>query len=88
MSARCPGFAAPHRSSGSVGLPISFLANGLVPGFSVAAPVSAIGALLIRRAIARRRVAGLVLGLGAATADVVRGSFASFGLWYVASVPI
>lgn len=54
--------------------------RGLVLGFSIAAPVGPIGVLCIRRTLAHGRVAGLVSGLGAATADAVYGSIAGFGI--------
>src|SRR3990172_12153858 len=53
---------------------------GLVLGFSIAAPVGPIGVLCIRRTLAQGRLAGLLTGLGAATADAVYGSIAAFGL--------
>jgi threonine/homoserine/homoserine lactone efflux protein len=52
---------------------ISFLFRGVVIGFSIAAPVGPIGILCIRRTLADGRVAGLVSGLGAATADAIYG---------------
>jgi threonine/homoserine/homoserine lactone efflux protein len=53
---------------------------GLILGFSIAAPVGPIGVLCIRRTLAEGRLAGLLTGLGAATADAVYGSIAAFGL--------
>ncbi|MHB1354469.1 MAG: LysE/ArgO family amino acid transporter [Anaerolineae bacterium] len=58
----------------------SFLLRGIVIGLSIAAPVGPIGALCIRRTLAQGRVAGLVSGLGAATADALYGCIAGFGL--------
>ena len=58
----------------------SFLAQGLIIGFSIAAPVGPIGVLCIRRTLAYGRLAGIVSGLGAASADAVYGSIAAFGL--------
>jgi threonine/homoserine/homoserine lactone efflux protein len=49
-------------------------------GLSIAAPVGPIGVLCIRRTLAEGRLAGLVSGLGAATADAVYGCIAAFGL--------
>jgi threonine/homoserine/homoserine lactone efflux protein len=54
--------------------------RGVVIGFSIAAPVGPIGVLCIRRTLADGRTAGLVTGLGAATADAIYGSIAAFGL--------
>ncbi|HTX78114.1 MAG TPA: LysE family transporter [Longilinea sp.] len=64
---------------------ISFLFRGLVIGFSIAAPVGPIGVLCIRRTLAEGRAAGLVSGLGAATADALYGCVAGFGLAFISS---
>jgi threonine/homoserine/homoserine lactone efflux protein len=57
--------------------------RGLVIGFSVAAPVGPIGVLCIRQTLAKGRLAGLLSGLGAATADAVYGALAALGLGLV-----
>ena len=54
--------------------------QGVVIGFSIAAPVGPIGLLCIRRSLTDGRTAGLVSGLGAATADAAYGLVAAFGL--------
>lgn len=54
--------------------------KGVVMGFSIAAPVGPIGLLCIRRTVANGRLAGLVTGLGAATADALYALIAAFGL--------
>jgi threonine/homoserine/homoserine lactone efflux protein len=64
---------------------IAFLLRGGVIGISIAAPVGPIGVLCIRRTLAEGRIAGLVTGLGAATADAVYGCIAAFGLTFVSS---
>jgi threonine/homoserine/homoserine lactone efflux protein len=56
------------------------LLRGVVVGLSIAAPVGPIGVLCIRRTLSKGRLAGLVSGLGAATADAVYGCIAAFGL--------
>jgi threonine/homoserine/homoserine lactone efflux protein len=61
-------------------LEIAFLVKGLVVGFSIAAPVGPIGVLCVRRSLAWGRAAGLVSGMGAATADGLYGAVAAFGL--------
>ena len=53
--------------------------RGLVIGFSLAAPVSPIGVLCIRRSLADGPRAGFISGLGAATADATYGCIAGFG---------
>lgn len=62
-----------------------FFLQGLVVGFSIAAPVGPIGLLCIQRSLSKGRVAGLVSGLGAASADAVYGSVAGFGVAYVSN---
>ena len=63
---------------------ITLLFKGLIIGFSIAAPVGPIGVLCIRRTLSDGRAAGLLSGLGAATADAVYGSIAGFGLTVIA----
>ena len=60
--------------------------RGLIIGFSIAAPVGPIGVLIIRRTLTEGRVAGLVTGLGAATADAFYGAVAGFGLTFIAGL--
>ncbi len=62
--------------------------RGLVIGFSIAAPVGPIGILCIRRTLADGRTAGLVSGLGAASADACYGFIAAFGLTFVSNILI
>lgn len=57
--------------------------QGLLIGFSIAAPVGPIGVLCIRRTLVGGRAAGLLTGLGAASADAVFSSIAAFGLTLV-----
>jgi threonine/homoserine/homoserine lactone efflux protein len=64
---------------------ISFLLKGLIIGFSIAAPVGPIGVLCIQRTLAEGRTAGLMSGLGAATADAVYGCIAGFGLTIISN---
>lgn len=64
---------------------ISFLYKGLSLGFLIAAPVGPIGLLCIRRTLATGQIAGLVSGLGAATADAIYGAIAGFGLTLISS---
>ncbi|MBI5934783.1 MAG: LysE family transporter [Chloroflexi bacterium] len=58
----------------------STLLQGFLLGFSIAAPVGPIGVLCIRRTLADGRLAGFLSGLGAATADMVYGAIAAYGL--------
>jgi threonine/homoserine/homoserine lactone efflux protein len=66
----------------------SLLLQGLIIGFSIAAPVGPIGVLCIRRTLAQGRAAGLVSGLGAATADALYGCIAGFGLTFISGLLI
>ena len=61
------------------------LLTGGIVGFSIAAPVGPIGALTIRRTLADGMAAGLLTGLGAATADAIYGAVAAFGLTLITS---
>jgi len=54
--------------------------QGLVLGFSIAAPVGPIGVLCIRRSLQNGFKSGLVSGLGAASADAIYGTIAAAGL--------
>jgi threonine/homoserine/homoserine lactone efflux protein len=65
---------------------LSLFARGALIGFAIAAPVGPIGVLCIRRTLADGRVAGLVSGLGAATADLFYGAIAVLGLTALADV--
>ena len=65
---------------------LSLFVRGLLIGFSIAAPVGPIGVLCIRRTLADGRLAGLLTGLGAATADVLYGCIAGIGLTMVSDM--
>jgi threonine/homoserine/homoserine lactone efflux protein len=62
-----------------------FLVRGLIIGFSIAAPVGAIGILCIRRTLSEGRASGFLSGLGAATADALYGCIAGFGLTMIST---
>jgi len=67
---------------------VQFFLQGLVIGFAIAAPVGPIGVLCIRRTLANGRVAGLVSGLGAATADATYGALAGFGVTFLSTLVV
>jgi threonine/homoserine/homoserine lactone efflux protein len=67
---------------------LGYFLRGVILGFSIAAPVGPIGVLCIRRTLAEGRLAGLVSGLGAATADAIYGFIAAFGLTFISSLLI
>lgn len=66
----------------------SFFLNGIIIGFSIAAPVGPIGVLCIRRTLAHGVYIGILSGLGAATADAFYGTVAGFGLTSISSLLI
>lgn len=60
--------------------------RGLIIGLSVAATIGPMAVLCMRRTLAQGRAAGLVTGLGVATADGVYGAVAALGLTVVANL--
>jgi threonine/homoserine/homoserine lactone efflux protein len=62
---------------------LGFLLKGMLVGIIIALPTGPVGVLCIRRTILHGRLAGLVSGLGAASADAVFGIIAAFGLSFV-----
>jgi threonine/homoserine/homoserine lactone efflux protein len=65
---------------------MDFFIQGVVLGFSIAAPVGPIGVLCIRRTLAHGMLTGLISGLGAATADAIYGLIAVFGVSVVSVI--
>ena len=61
-------------------LSLPYFLRGLIIGFSIAAPVGPIGLLCIRRTLSEGRLAGFLSGMGAASADMLFGAVAAFGL--------
>ena len=59
---------------------IFLFVRAFIIGISIAAPVGPIGVLCIRRTLANGKLAGSLSGLGAASADMVYGAIAAFGL--------
>jgi threonine/homoserine/homoserine lactone efflux protein len=57
--------------------------KGVIIGFAMAVPIGPAGILCIRKTLAEGRARGLIIGLGAATADMLCGSIAAFGLTFV-----
>ncbi|MFZ7103154.1 MAG: LysE family translocator [Peptococcaceae bacterium] len=62
--------------------------KGIIIGLSIAAPVGPIGILCIRRTLTQGRIAGLLTGLGAATADAIYGIIAGFGITIITNILI
>jgi threonine/homoserine/homoserine lactone efflux protein len=65
-----------------------FFLKGIAIGFAMAVPVGPIGILCIRKTLTEGRLRGLVIGLGAATADLFYGSVAAFGLTFISDILI
>lgn len=59
--------------------------KGVLVGFAMAVPIGPIGILCIRRTLTEGRLRGLIIGLGAATGDLIYGCVASFGLTVVST---
>lgn len=59
---------------------LTLLLKGIVIGFAMAIPIGPIGIICIRKTLTEGRMRGLIIGLGAATADMLYGSIAAFGL--------
>ena len=59
------------------------LLKGIFIGFAMAVPVGPIGIMCIRRTLTEGRFRGLIIGLGAATADFLYGCVAAFGLTFI-----
>ncbi|MGE5498902.1 MAG: LysE family translocator [Syntrophothermus sp.] len=62
--------------------------KGALIGFVMAVPLGPIGILCIRKTLTEGRLRGLVIGFGAATADLLYGSIAAFGLTLVSDLLI
>lgn len=65
-----------------------FFLKGITIGFAMAIPVGPTGILCIRKTLTEGRLRGMVIGLGAATADLFYGSVAAFGLTFISDVLI
>jgi threonine/homoserine/homoserine lactone efflux protein len=63
-----------------------FLLKGLIIGFAMAVPIGPIGIMCIRKTLAEGHSRGLIIGVGAATADSLYGSVAAFGLTFISDV--
>lgn len=58
----------------------TFFLKGIAIGFIMAIPIGPIGIMCIRKTLTEGRLSGLIIGLGAATADLFYGCVAAFGL--------
>jgi threonine/homoserine/homoserine lactone efflux protein len=59
---------------------LTIFLKGIAIGFAMAVPLGPIGIICIRKTLTEGRLHGLVIGLGAATADMLYGCIAAFGL--------
>jgi threonine/homoserine/homoserine lactone efflux protein len=59
---------------------LTFFLKGIAIGFLMAIPIGPIGIMCIRKTLTEGRLSGLIIGLGAATADLFYGCVAVFGL--------
>ena len=59
------------------------LSKGLMAGLAIAVPVGPVNVMCASRTLTRGRLAGLVSGLGVATADALYGGIAAFSITFV-----
>ncbi len=64
----------------------TFLLKGTIIGFALAIPIGPIGITCIRKTLTEGRLRGLIIGAGAATADLFYGSVAAFGLTAISDI--
>jgi threonine/homoserine/homoserine lactone efflux protein len=67
---------------------LSLFIRAFIIGIFIAAPVGPIGVLCIRRTLANGKLAGFLSGMGAASADMVYGAIAAFGISAITTVLI
>jgi len=59
--------------------------KGIFIGFAMAIPIGPIGIMCIRKTLTEGRLRGLIIGFGAATADLLYGCVAAFGLTVISN---
>ena len=64
---------------------LTIFLKGIIIGFAMAVPIGPIGIMCIRKTLTEGRLRGLIIGLGAATADLIYGCVATFGLSVISS---
>jgi len=62
---------------------LQLILRGVIAGLAISAPVGPVNVLCISRTISKGKNAGLVSGLGAATADTIYGAIAGFSISFV-----
>jgi threonine/homoserine/homoserine lactone efflux protein len=65
---------------------LTLFLKGIVIGFVMAVPIGPIGIMCIRKTLTEGRLRGLIIGLGAASADLLYSCIAAFGFTTVSSV--
>jgi threonine/homoserine/homoserine lactone efflux protein len=65
---------------------LTLFVKGAIIGFLMAVPIGPIGIMCIRKTLTEGRLRGLIIGLGAATADLFYGCIAAFGFTYISGV--
>ncbi|MFH0736252.1 MAG: LysE family transporter [bacterium] len=63
---------------------ITFALEGILIGFAMAVPIGPIGIMCISKTLTESRLRGFIVGLGAATADLLYSCVAAFGLTFIA----
>ncbi len=67
---------------------LTIFLKGILIGFAMAIPIGPIGIMCIRKTLAEGRLRGLIIGLGAATADFFYGCVAAFGITIISDTLI
>lgn len=65
---------------------LTLFLKGIIIGFVMAVPVGPIGIMCIRKTLTEGQLRGLIIGLGAATADLLYSCVAAFGFTAISSV--
>jgi threonine/homoserine/homoserine lactone efflux protein len=64
---------------------LTIFIKGIIIGFAMAVPIGPIGIMCIRKTLTEGKLQGLMIGLGAATADLIYACVAAFGLTIISS---
>jgi len=64
---------------------LTYFLKGILIGFAMAVPIGPIGIMCIRKTLTEGRLRGMIIGCGAATADMLYGSVAAFGLTIISN---
>lgn len=62
---------------------LELIYKGLLAGLAISVPVGPVNVLCVSRTISKGRMAGVISGLGAATADTVYGTIAGFSISFI-----